>query len=315
MADALGDNVFLLVLADPTHYSSTFIDTRLKFPFTATGNIAHVSSPIDAISFDGTGDGLMNSGIFHPGALDCTLECFYRPATLPTSDDWPTTWYNCQVAMGWGTPSAGDGFNLCLGQTQIFAQQNNAKVAAGTHGMTTGTLYHLCMERYGTTLKTYVDGVEKGSYTIGTDSAGGGSGFYIGSEAGQGAWLNGYAPGFRYTLGARYQGAFTAPTSFELPDPCYIRLISPKTLNPWFGGAYRLAGTVSRLGAVGVYRVHLYDHASGMLLAETWSAADGSYAFEGLDYRPNGYYAVAYDHTGAPLNAAIADLLTPVAIA
>ncbi len=44
---------------------------------------------------------------------------------------------------------------------------------------------------------------------------------------------------------------------------------------------------------------------------ETLSAADGAYAFTGLKYVPNGYFAIAYDYGVNPLNAAIADLITP----
>lgn len=77
------------------------------------------------------------------------------------------------------------------------------------------------------------------------------------------------------------------------------------------GGAYRITGTVTELGVVGRYRVRLFDRASARCLRETWSAADGSYSFNDIAYRANGYFAVAYDHGDSPLNAAIADLITP----
>lgn len=77
------------------------------------------------------------------------------------------------------------------------------------------------------------------------------------------------------------------------------------------GGAHRIAGTVSELGAPGQYRVRLFDRQSARALRETWSAADGSYSFPYIAYRYQGYFVVAYDRGASPLNAAIADLVTP----
>lgn len=80
------------------------------------------------------------------------------------------------------------------------------------------------------------------------------------------------------------------------------------------GGAYRIVGTVTELGTAGVYRVRLFDRYSSRCLRETWSAEDGAYSFTYIAYRQNGYFAVAYDHGANPLNAAIADLITPEAM-
>jgi hypothetical protein len=75
---------------------------------------------------------------------------------------------------------------------------------------------------------------------------------------------------------------------------------------------YRITNVVSRLGIVGEYQVRLYNRASGELVSEMSSGADGSYAFNDLEYIENGYFVVAFDHTESPVNAAISDLLTPV---
>lgn len=76
-----------------------------------------------------------------------------------------------------------------------------------------------------------------------------------------------------------------------------------------FGGTYRIAGTVSRLGVAGKYRVRLYDQRSGIIVREVWSDEAGNYAF---NYIADGvYYVVAFDHTNNPVNAAISDYVTP----
>ena len=76
-------------------------------------------------------------------------------------------------------------------------------------------------------------------------------------------------------------------------------------------GPCQIVGTVTELGVAGSYRVRLYNRVSAKLIREIWSATDGSYAFTGIAYRPNGYFVIAHDHGANPLNAAIADLVTP----
>ena len=77
------------------------------------------------------------------------------------------------------------------------------------------------------------------------------------------------------------------------------------------GGPYQITGTVTELGVLGAYRVTLFDRRSKRCLREIWSGADGSYAFLFIAYRYQGYFVIAYDHGGSPLNAAVADWITP----
>lgn len=77
------------------------------------------------------------------------------------------------------------------------------------------------------------------------------------------------------------------------------------------GGAFRVRGTVTELGVAGPYRVRLFERLTARCIRETWSAADGSYSFPYIAYRYQGYTVVAHDHGDSPLNAAIADLVTP----
>lgn len=80
------------------------------------------------------------------------------------------------------------------------------------------------------------------------------------------------------------------------------------------GGASQITGTVDELGVVGAYRVRLHDRTSGRKVRETWSSASGAYAFEWLADRTQGYYVLAFDHGASPMNAAVADLVTPEAM-
>lgn len=76
-------------------------------------------------------------------------------------------------------------------------------------------------------------------------------------------------------------------------------------------GPYRIAGTVDELGVAGAYLVRLYRRSDGALMGETWSDAAGTYAFSSLPFIAEGYYVAAFDHGDNPVNAAIADYVTP----
>lgn len=77
------------------------------------------------------------------------------------------------------------------------------------------------------------------------------------------------------------------------------------------GGSHRIRGTITEDGAVGARRVRLFDRTTGRLLRETWSGADGTYRFDRVAYRAQGYTVLAHDHGANPKNAVVADLVTP----
>jgi hypothetical protein len=76
-------------------------------------------------------------------------------------------------------------------------------------------------------------------------------------------------------------------------------------------GFHRIAGSVDELGSSGKYRLRLFDRQSSRCIRETWSDTDGSYSFDWISYRFKGYFVIAYDHGDNPMNAAIADMITP----
>lgn len=85
----------------------------------------------------------------------------------------------------------------------------------------------------------------------------------------------------------------------------------------YFGGLYRVAGTVKRKGVPTNVptkaRVRLYRDRDGLFVAETWSdATTGAYSF---DYVAGGYTysAIAYDPT-LTNRAVVGDRLTPTAM-
>lgn len=78
------------------------------------------------------------------------------------------------------------------------------------------------------------------------------------------------------------------------------------------GGPYRVAGTVKVDGTPAVpvaRRVRLFDVASGRLVRQVWSGADGAFAFARL--RAGEYLVVSDDHTRT-YNAVVADRVAAV---
>ena len=216
----------LLMHFDDNNGSTNFVDSSINnINFNQNGGSPAISTSqyefggsslyLDGNSYLGTS----NNGEFTFGSNDLTYEAWVYLNAYPTSDNWPSQWYDTFVVLCVGSPSAGDGFNLCIGQTEIFCNNNDAKIAAGTHNMSLNTWYHVAAVKYQGTVTTYVNGVSKGSQNVG--SVGGGSVFSIGSETLQGAYFNGYIDEVRVLNGeAKYTSNFTPPTApFTLPPP------------------------------------------------------------------------------------------------
>lgn len=96
---------------------------------------------------------------------------------------------------------------------------------------------------------------------------------------------------------------------------CRVRVVENARRNIHFGGNGQITGTVKEKGQPDqplVRRVQLISENTYLLVAETWSGADGSYRFEFID--PNQRYTVvSYDYKHV-YRAVIADNLIPEAM-
>lgn len=208
------------------------------------------------------------------------------------------------------------------------------------------TWYHLALVRYGTTLTLYLNGAAIGSTTVPTGAVNtptgrfsiGSAGLYLGYGGTYGAQWMGYLDDFRFTIGnARYTANFTAPTAaFEPNDPpppsfYYVRSRNHKMDSTTYPQNQRKArrvgrrvpfffykdnvgsGTISGIVTIenipGSRKVRLYRKQDGMLIRETWSAANGAYSFTNIDPAWE-YFVVAHDHLRV-YNGVIQDMLTP----
>lgn len=290
---------------DGTNGSTTFTDEK-GHTLTANGNAQlTTTSPkfgTACATFDGAGDYISiataNATDFNFGTGDFTIECWVKLTAMPTSDAWPTAWSSHMGLVCKGVTSGASGYNLLIGQTQIMWNSNDAAVAKGAHGMTTGTWYHVAVSREGSVVRTFVDGVMKGASTGITSDYTYAYPLLIGTETAEGAWLNGQLDDLRITKAARYTADFTPDTAAFLTNQCTI------------------SGTVTdATGAFAAKTVHAFRRDTGALVGSTVSnATTGAYS---VDAEVGEHFIVAYDSTANPPtggteNAVILDRVVPV---
>lgn len=320
MGDKVDAATMLLLHMNGTNNSTTFTDSSLRHNnMTAGGNAKISTSQYKFGGSSGYFDNTINTRLYCAannnyllGTADFTLEMWIYLDLTNMTGGWQElvqigsdatdgvfglTRYSTSNPMGIRVDYYSNGWYSALDVTDAGIQAN--------------TWHHIALVRAEGTFNFFVDGTSKGSnaaninYTQNT--------LYIGGRSGGTSTIKGYLDDFRFTLGyARYTSNFAAPTS-EFTDPSNFSGIiqTPIQSNPEFSGNYQIVGTVDRLGLAGSYKIRLFDRKTGICIGDTFSNSTGAYAFTGLSYRANRYFVVAYDHSGTPLNAAIADLVTP----
>ncbi len=176
------------------------------------------SGVMNAQSTSGAYVSISNNTGYDLGTGDFTMEGWIYPLSLPSSDNWPASWFQTSSLFGRGTPNLGDGYNLILGATKLIFQNNDSQIANGNHNITVNQWYHVAACRSSGTLRLFVNGTQVATASF-SGSVGGGSNWYIGTETGQGAYFNGFISNLRLLKGtALYTtSSFTVPISPLLP--------------------------------------------------------------------------------------------------
>jgi hypothetical protein len=213
---------------DGSDGSTSFLDNKGTV-WTAHGN-AMISNGKALTSngvagyFDGSGDYLQASSPqgANFGSTDFTVETY--------------AWVNSASAVGMimGVYSDADGRSWMMGVNTDQGRPNlitswalnrsgydPSRDLSINNKFLLKTWVHLVMQRYGSTLMVFVNGVLVASYNMGTDTLADttGSIFKIGGNS-QGQYFNGYLKNLRITRGvARYPTNFTPPLLPSLPAP------------------------------------------------------------------------------------------------
>lgn len=225
---AAGDSDFgsvvLLLHGDGSNGSTTIVDSSsLPKAVTASGNAAISTAQSKfggaSIAFDGTEDYLTipASTDFDFGSGDFTLELFFRTSQ--------TTSYTCLVGRDNGAFTSGAYAILLNGPGSGYIQLWNASystssvhLSSSTGGYNDDSWHHLAISRSGSTVKMFVDGVEKASSTWAGAIAARTLDLVVGDDPGYSRYFNGYIDDLRITKGvARYTADFTVPSA-AFPD-------------------------------------------------------------------------------------------------
>lgn len=328
MSDTNSAHTVLLLHMEGDNNSTTFIDNGIfKKTITSVGatkiSTAQSKWGNGSAYFNGNGDYLsVPTDYLNFGSSDFTIECHIYISGWASNN---SGYYSSGICMKdvYGARE----FSFMLNGTSNsftaiaftgFSNNSSYVSISGAFNFSLNTWYHIAAVRYGNNIYLYVNGNVVNSTTsftltlqqtttlisIGGFNYGYGGYYY---------YLNGYIQDLRIKRFAFYTANFTPPAA-RLPDPDLLSSLIPFSgyqADLYDSGNYRICGTVTELGVAGQYRVCLFDRYSKRMIRETWSATDGTYAFTNIAYRPNGYFAVAYDYGNNPLNAAIADLITP----
>lgn len=207
------NSVSLLLHMDGSNGSTTFTDTSSISHTVTVGENAQVTttSPkfgTGALLCDGSGDYLSvpshTSLTFGTG--DFTIEAWLRFGTLSTAG----YIFSQRLTSGFSLQVLADGRLNAITPSVNSLTENTVLMVANTW-------YHVALTRSGTTIKIWVDGVERNTTTNSENGLSGTS--YVGAgTVGSGSVLNGRIDDLRITKGVcRYTATFTPPTA-AFPD-------------------------------------------------------------------------------------------------
>jgi len=166
-----------------------------------------------SIYFDGSGDTLeLQSSVASVVSVDFTAECWIYPRVLGGAimdkDHKP----NVSFPLWALTISSTGVLNNFIGSGNGTSSSQLISTAAGVIKL--NTWHHIVVTKSGSTLTTYVDGVQESSATITANLIDGGKPFYIGSRSKTDSWFNGYIADLRFVKGSvLYTSNFTPPTA------------------------------------------------------------------------------------------------------
>ena len=203
---------------DPSNFSTLFQDSAGTTPVTAVEQPVGLQLDLSATAvpgyysgfFDGTGDYLSaaTNTAFDIGSVDFTIECWVNSNSFVASQGLVSR-YNFSGGTGTGWAF------LITASTNIrIIRGNDVLLDSTVSALLTGTWYHLAVVRQGTTLTTYLNGVQVGQALGIANFTDASTSLQIGRTNTITNDLNGYISNVRVVKGtAVYTAAFTPPTA------------------------------------------------------------------------------------------------------
>jgi hypothetical protein len=216
--DPYFDYVTLLLNTTSTNgaQNNTFLDSSTNnFSITRNGDTTqgsfnpYMPSGYWSGFFDGTGDFLSvaSNAAFDIGSSDFTVECWFYSNSFATGQGLISRYNFISVGAGWGL--------ILNSATSIrFIRGNDILLDATVSAMAVGTWYHVAAVRNGSTLTTYLNGVQAAQATGISNFTDATTALQIGRTNTVTNDLNGYISNARVVKGtAVYTTAFTPPTA------------------------------------------------------------------------------------------------------
>ncbi len=198
-----------------TELAASFTDSSSSaHTITANGDVTNTRAQnkvgSSSIKFDGTGDYLTvpASSDWDFGTGDFTIECWLRMSTVQY----------CTLYATGHTTSGGVGWFYEDPDLRFYFE--NTSVLDTSVTLSADTWYHVALSRSGTTIRTFVDGVELDSATSSQDIDLTSNGVWIGAQVAAGplSFINGYVDEYRVSNSARYTSDFTPSTTAFTAD-------------------------------------------------------------------------------------------------
>lgn len=341
MADASFDKVSLLLHCDESYQTNSAYDHSLyarRVDLIGGCALSSAQSKFGgkSLAFSGSGQyatSVADSG-FNAGTEPFTFECWVYPTSTAAFS---------HVMGQWGTAGecswhlgVGPGTDLAVEISSTGGYETAYSRVAGS--IVLNAWNHVAVAVIpGVSTKVFVGGVLTLTFGAPATVYSATGAFTLGRMS-QGQQFSGYIDEVRVTKGvARYSTSFSVPTAaFDPNTPLpptkrnwvnlgprlfYGDRLPQAPLNAKFtkgnawkwevqtSGLGRIAGIVTIENIPGSRKVRLYRKHDGMLMRETWSAANGAYSFENLD--PNWeYFVVSHDHLRVH-NAVVSDMIDP----
>jgi hypothetical protein len=215
----------LLIQSNTTNGSTTFVDSSSNsHTLTVAGNTQHSTTQTkfgtSTIYFDGTGDYLkapLNAD-FQFGTGEFTIDFWFYQTSNPGAGLYDNLFHTgssdgCGIGFIWGLqPAPNNRMQIQMG-TGSWESPANPYI---TGLYQKDTWYHVAVLRTGTTMKVFIDGVEKYSGTRASNYDANHDGFWVGAWGATppgGGLMTGYMDEFRVSKGiARWTSGFTPPT-------------------------------------------------------------------------------------------------------
>jgi hypothetical protein len=216
----------LLIQSNTTNGSTTFVDSSSNgHTLTVAGNTQHSTTQTkfgtSTIYFDGTGDYLKAplDSSFQFGTGEFTIDFWFYQTTDPGSGLYDNFFHTASadgrgIGLIWGLQAAPNNrMQLQMGTGSGW--EHPIPYLTGTTYQK-NTWYHVAVLRTGTTMKVFIEGVEKYSATRSSDYDASHDGFWVGAWGAVppgGGLMTGYMDEFRVSKGiARWTSNFTPPT-------------------------------------------------------------------------------------------------------